>query len=307
MRHRKNKRGCMGTVGWVLVGLLVVGVGTAVFFGNRWVGQSADALLFPRRTQPSQTPADFGLGAEDVRIPVDDIELAAWYIPPTEAAGGASLIYVHGFGGNRGALLEQAAAMHEVGYGALLLDMRNHGQSGEAITTWGPAEARDVMAAYNYLLSRTEVDPDRIGLVGKSMGGAAVALAAAQLPDLAVLVLESTYSSFAENMPNILPSIARAPGFLAPYVFNRMNSATVEPLEETLVADTVAGLGVPLLLIHGEQDRLVPTEQGRAIFAAANEPKVLYTVPGAGHLNIFTADPGTFTTQMRAFLAEHLQ
>jgi hypothetical protein len=122
-----------------------------------------------------------------------------------------------------------------------------------------------------------------------------------------VLVLESTFSSFEDNLPNILPSIARAPGFLAPYVFNRMASAATEPLDEILVADTVAGLDVPLLVIHGEQDRLVPTEQGRAIFAAANEPKLLYTVPGAGHLNIFTADPDTFTTQMRAFLAEHLQ
>ncbi|MAU01240.1 MAG: hypothetical protein CL608_29195 [Anaerolineaceae bacterium] len=306
MGQRKEKRGGMGTVGWVLLGLLVVGVGTAVFLGNRWVGQSVDALLYPRRTQPSQAPADFSLTAEDVRIPVDEIELTAWFIPPTDAVNGATLIYVHGFGGNRAALLEQVAAMHEVGYGALVLDLRNHGESGDAVSTWGPAEARDVIAAYNYLLTRSEVDSDRIGLVGKSMGGAAAALAAAQLPDLAVLVLESTYSSFEENMPNILPSIARAPGFLAPYVFNRMNSVTVEPLDETLVADTVAGLNVPLLLIHGEQDRLVPTEQGRAIFAAANEPKQLYTVPGAGHLNIFTADPDTFTERMRTFLAEHL-
>lgn len=307
MGHRKEKRGGMSTIGWLLAGLLVLGLGTAVFFGNRWVGQSADALLYPRRTQPSQTPADFGLTAETIQISVDEIELAAWYIPPKEAVNGATLIYVHGFGGNRGALLEQVAAMHEVGYGALLLDMRNHGESGDAITTWGPAEARDVVAAYNYLLTRPEVNPERIGLVGKSMGGAAVTLAAAQLPNLAVLIVESTYSSFEENLPNILPGIARTPGFLAPYVFNRMESATMEALGDTRVVEAVAGLNVPFLLIHGERDQLVPTAQGRAIFAAANEPKQLYTVPGAGHLNIFTADPDTFTTQMRAFLVEHLQ
>lgn len=306
MSRRKEKRGCMGTIGWLLVGLLVVVGGTAVFFGNRWVAQSADALLYPRRTQPSQTPADLGMTAETVRIPVDDLELVAWFIPPTEAVNGATLIYVHGFGGNRGALLEQVAAMHEVGYGALVLDMRNHGESGDAISTWGPAEANDVVTAYNYLLTRSEVNPDRIGLVGKSMGGAAAALAAAQLPDLALLVLESTYSSFEENLPNVLPGIARAPGFLAPYVFKRMDAATTEPLTEVLPVETVAELNVPLLVIHGERDQLVPTEQGRAIFAAANEPKQLYTVPGAGHLDIFTVDPATFTTQMRAFLAQHL-
>ena len=304
--QRKKKRGRMGWVVWLLIGLIVVG-GTAVWYGNRIVGQSTERLLHPRRTQPSQTPADFNLTAETVRIPVDDIELVAWYISPGEAANGATLIYVHGFGGNRGALLEQVAAMHEVGYGALLLDMRNHGESDAAISTWGYSEANDVIAAYNYLLTHPEVDPNRIGLVGKSMGGAAVARAAAQLPNLAVLVLESTYTSFEENLPNIMPSIARAPGFLASLVFNRMEAETAEPLTEIRTGQTVRDLKMPLLVIHGERDQLVPLAQGQAIFAAANEPKMLHTVPGAGHLNIFTVDPDTFTEQMRSFLAEYMQ
>ncbi|MCA9897533.1 MAG: alpha/beta hydrolase [Ardenticatenaceae bacterium] len=301
-----KKRGRMGTFGWIILGLLVVGLGTAVWYGNRLVGQSADRLLYPRHTQPSQTPADFGLTAENVHFSADGVELAAWFVPPTEVANGATLIYVHGFGGNRGALLAQAAAMHGYGYGALLLDMRHHGDSGDSVSTWGYAEANDVIAAYNYLLTRPEVDASRIGLVGKSMGGAAVAQAAAQLPDTAVLILESTYSSFEENLVNIMPSIGRGPGFLAPYVFNRMDAATSEPLTEIRTVDTVTQLTMPLLLVHGEQDRLVPLAQGQAIFAAANEPKQLYTVPGAGHLDIFTIDSTTFTAQMHAFLAEYL-
>lgn len=306
MSERNKKRGRMGT-GWLLlVGLVIVGLGTAVWYGNGIVGQSADRLLYPRRTLPSQTPADFGLTAETVRFSAGDVEIAAWFVPPAEAANGAALVYVHGFGGNRGALLEQAAAMHQAGYGALLLDMRNHGESGDAISTWGYAEANDVIAAYNYLLTRPEVNPGRIGLVGKSMGGAAVAQAAVQLPDLAVLVLESTYSSFEENLPNIMPSIARAPGFLAPLVFSRMDAAAAEPLTEIRTVEAVKALNVPLLLVHGAEDRLVPLAQGQAIFAAANEPKVLYTVPGAGHLDIFTIDPAAFAAQMQAFLQEYL-
>ena len=272
----------------------------------RGCSRPGDRLLHPRRTQPGQTPADVGLTAETVHFSADGVPLAAWFVPPTEAANGAALIYVHGFGGNRGALLEQVAAMHTAGYGALLLDMRNHGESGDAISTWGYAEANDLLAAYNYLLTRPEVDPARIGLVGKSMGGAAAALAAAQLPDLAVLVLQSTYSSFEENVPNIMPSIARAPRFFAPFVFNRMDAATAEPLTEIRTAEIVAGLDVPLLVVHGEQDRLVPLAQGQTIFTAASGPKMIYTVPGAGHLDIFTVDPATFTAQMQLFLPQYL-
>ncbi|WP_420627175.1 alpha/beta hydrolase [Candidatus Leptofilum sp.] len=304
---RSKKRGRMGLVGWIILGILVVAVGTAVWYGNRIIGQSADRLLYPRRTQPSQTPADFGLTAETVQFTAaDGVTIAAWFVPPPEDGSGAVLIYAHGFGGNRGALLVQAAAMHQAGYGALLVDLRNHGESGDAISTWGLAEANDLIAAFGYLQTHPEVDSARIGLVGKSMGGAAAALAAAQLPDLAVLVLESTYASLEENMVNIMPSIARAPGFLAPTVFSRINAATDEPLTEIRTADIVPNLAMPLLIMHGEQDRIVPVAQGRTIFAAANEPKQLHTIPGAGHLNIFTVDPDTFTAQMQAFLAEHL-
>jgi uncharacterized protein len=296
----------MNVMLWLLLGLIVLGVGTAVYWGNRQVAVGATRLMQPRRTLPGKTPADFGLTAETVRFSADGIELLAWFIPPAEAGNGATLIFVHGFGGNRGGLLPQAVAMQQQGYGALLLDLRNHGESGDALTTWGYSEANDVLAAYNYLLTRPDVDPARIGLVGKSMGGAAVVRAAAQLPDLALLVLESSYSSFEENLPNIVSIIARVPRFLAGPILGRMEAESGLPLTEISSVQTITMLKLPVLVIHGERDRLVPVEQGQAIFTAANQPKTLYTVPGAGHLNIFTVDSDTFTERMGAFLAEQL-
>ncbi|VAW43181.1 hypothetical protein MNBD_CHLOROFLEXI01-1970 [hydrothermal vent metagenome] len=296
----------MNLLGWLFVGFVVALVGTAVYWGSGKVTLGATQLMQPKRTLPSKTPADFGLTAETVRFSANGIDLVAWYIPPA-AENGATLIYVHGFGGNRGGLLPQAAAMQQQGYGALLLDLRNHGESGDAPTTWGYSEANDVLAAYDYLLTRPEVDPARVGLVGKSMGGAAVVRAASQLPNLALLVIESSYSSFEENLPNIVNTIARAPRFLATPILSRVGAETGVSFSEIDSVKTVATLNLPILLIHGERDRLVPVEQGRAIFTAVNQPKTLYIVPGAGHLNIFTIDPDTFTEQMGAFLAEYLR
>lgn len=291
---------------WLLIGLVVVG-GTAVWYTSRLASQGAAALLYPARNLPNQTPADFNLTAESVRIPVDGIELAAWFLPPDPAVDGATMIYAHGFAGNRGVMLETAVALHELGYGALLLDLRNHGESGGSLSTWGYAEANDLVAAYNYLLTRPEVTPTRIGLLGKSMGGAAAAQAAAQLPDLAVLVLESTYSSFAGNLPNILPSIARQPAYLTPLVLRRMSAISELPLGDVRAVDTVRALNVPLLVLHGQRDQLVPLDQAQAVFAAANEPKQMVVIPGAGHLNTFAVDPAAYTEHVQRFLAEYLQ
>ncbi|MCA9918210.1 MAG: alpha/beta hydrolase [Anaerolineales bacterium] len=290
--------------GWLLLLVLLVAAGGSAWYFNRIVNRSANLLLYPPRSQPSKTPADYGLTAESIQLTsADGLGLTAWFIPPTGGVDGATLIFVHGYSANRGALLDQAVALHQVGYGALLLDLRNHGDSETAVTTWGLAEAADVVAAYNYLLTRSEVNATRIGLVGKSMGGGVVALAATQLPDLRVLVLESSYASLAENMPNIVPGIARVPAYLAPAIFRRMDAETAESLTEFHTAEIVADLHVPLLVIHGEVDKLVPVAQGQAIFAAANEPKQLIVIPGAGHLDIFTRNPETFTEQVATFLA----
>lgn len=293
-------------LGWLVV-FLVLAVGTAVWVISRWVGQSATELMAPPRSLPSQTPADFGLTAETVRIPVAGMELVAWFLPPDPAVDGATLIFAHGFAGNRGVMLETAVRLHELGYGALLLDLRNHGESGAALTTWGYAEADDLVAAYNYLLTRPEVNPARIGLLGKSMGGAAAAQAAAQLPGLGVLVLESTYSSFAGNLPNILPGVVHQPAYLAPLVLRRMSAVSHLPLADIQAVDTVRELNVPLLLLHGERDQLVPLAQAQAVFAAANQPKQLVVIPGAGHLNTFAVDPAAYTEHVHRFLTEYLQ
>jgi cephalosporin-C deacetylase-like acetyl esterase len=145
-----------------------------VVAAGAWLAHAkAMGLVHPGRTQPVCTPADRGVVRwEDVRFSsADNLQLAGWFIPPDPRGDGATLIFLHGLGGNRGEFLDEAAMLTEHGYGALLLDMRNHGQSQGTVTTLGYAEVEDVRGAVAYLLARPEVNPQRIGLVGSSMGG----------------------------------------------------------------------------------------------------------------------------------------
>jgi pimeloyl-ACP methyl ester carboxylesterase len=274
----------------------------------RLAAQGAARLLHPPARSPQESPADFGVQqAELVSFPSADLTLTAWFLPPQPEKGGAALIFVHGFNGNRASLLAQAVAVHAAGYGALLLDLRGHGDSEGAMVTWGYNEAADVVAAYDYLVSRPEVDPQHIGLVGKSMGGAAVTRAAVQLPNLAAIVLESTYSGLEENFPSILTRIAKTPSFLSGMTLRLMERESGLPLREVLPRADLAVNKAPVLVVHGERDVIVSIEQGQTLFAAAQQPKQLYLIPNAGHLDIFTVDPDAFTTQLLAFLDAHLQ
>jgi fermentation-respiration switch protein FrsA (DUF1100 family) len=160
--------------------------------------QVTEILLLAQRRPITRTPADVGLPYEDVVFPsADGVELRGWFLPQDVRDGAAApaIAFVHGWPWNRlgnqaGHLpfadrsvdfLVPAKALHGAGFHVLLFDLRNHGESGGAPpVTLGLHEARDVVGAVRMLRGRPEVDGDRIGLVGTSMGGNAVIYA---IPD----------------------------------------------------------------------------------------------------------------------------
>ena len=287
--------------------VLVVGAVISIL----WLAySSAMTLVHPARTQPEQTPADYGIQAwEEVLFPSQDgLQLAGWFFPPAQDIDGATIIYVHGLGSNREDLLEQAALLTKQGYGALLFDLRNHGQSQGEITTLGYMESEDVRAAVDYLLSRVDVNPQRIGLVGMSMGGATVIRAAAHIPEIRAVIAEAAFTSIEDNLAHGVRALTGLPPFpYAPLVawFGEqeagMDIQLMRPIDEI---DQIAPR--PILLIHGDQDATVPIENSRALYQAAGEPKQLYVVKNAGHGGFLEADPQGFSLILGNFFNQYL-
>jgi fermentation-respiration switch protein FrsA (DUF1100 family) len=291
----------------LILGLAVIGVVITVL----WLAYSnAMTLVHPARTQPEQTPADYGIQAwEEVSFSSQGgLQLAGWFIPPAQNKDGATIIYVHGLGSNRGDLLEQAALLSKQGYGALLFDLRNHGQSQGEITTLGYVESEDVRAAVDYLLTRADVNPQRIGLVGMSMGGATVIRAAAHIPEIRAVIAEAAFTSIEDNLAHGVRALTGLSPFpFAPLVawFGEqeadMDMQLMRPIDEiSQIAPR------PILLIHGDQDLTVPVENSLALYQAAGEPKQLYIVKNAGHGGFLETDPQGFTLQLENFFEQNL-
>lgn len=117
------------------------------------VGAAPDARLHPREATITTR---------------DGVELAAWYLPGTNGAG---VVVLHGAGSTRSDVVEQASAIARSGYSVLLVDARGHGDSGGIAMDFGWFGDQDVEAATRFLADQPEVERDRIGLVGFSMGG----------------------------------------------------------------------------------------------------------------------------------------
>lgn len=294
------------TIITLLLVILILLVGGGAALVGVQTRQAAQTLLFPPKKAATNTPSDYGITDwQDVTFQSGDVTIGGWFIPPTAQADGATLIFVHGFGANRAALLEQAAALYKSGYGALLIDLRNSGSSQGNLTSWGYREAEDVKAAFAYLQTRPEVNPARIGMVGKSAGGAAVIRAAVQLPDVWVVIAESTYSSLEGNMPAISQTIARVSSSYAAPVYWWMKRLSGLPLDEIRPIDDLPQITAPVLFVHGDRDVVVNVSHSQRMFQAANNPKQLVVIPNGTHMNIFTLDPAMFEQEVVAFLAAH--
>jgi fermentation-respiration switch protein FrsA (DUF1100 family) len=222
-------------------------------------------LYFPSRTI-EHSPADAGLAYGDLRFETDDGErLHGWWVRRRAAALGHVLL-CHGNAGNIGDRVLHAALLTAAGFDVLLFDYRGYGHSSGKPSERGTY--RDGRAALACLLRQSDVDASRVLYLGESLGGAvALELAVAHPP--AALVLLSAFTSVREMSRVHYPPI---PAALVPDAYPSLRR--------------IGGLRAPLLVLHGEDDTIVPVEHGQALFDAAPDPKRLRIVPGVGHNDI---------------------
>lgn len=269
-------------------------------------------LVHPPRRDLTTTPAAYGMELwEEVRFEATDgLELEGWFVPPAPQTDGATIIFVHGFTANRENWIEQASLLHQHGYGALLFDLRGHGASEGDHTTFGFEEVADVQGAVDFLESRPDVNRDKIGMVGGSLGGSVAIRSMARTPEIQAVVIQSTFTSMEDNLAQGVEQLTGLPAF--PFanmvaffgeraVGNGMDISRVRPIDDI---DDIAPR--PLLIIHGTDDGLIDFRNGEALYAAAKEPKEKLWVEGADHYPVRDWAPALYDSTLVDFFATHM-
>ena len=227
------------------------------------------------------TPADLDLEAEDVFLtPEPGVQLHAWFFPHPEPL--ASLLFCHGNAGNVSHRLENVAYLLQTGFQVLLFDYRGYGRSSGQPSE--PGLYRDAAAAWAHLVGRAETMGVPRIVFGRSLGGAvAVDLATRVAAD--GLVIESTFTSVHALARLVFP----APLPALPVKYDSLSK--------------IGRLEVPLLVIHGEEDELIPIAEGRALFEAAPGPKAWYPIPRAGHNDTYLVGGEAYFHRLADFAA----
>jgi pimeloyl-ACP methyl ester carboxylesterase len=140
----------------------------------------------------------------------DGTALAAWFIPGVRRE---AVLLLHGYGATKREMLHHAAFLNDGGYPVMLLDLRCCGESGGRAVTFGGREREDVAAAVAYLHGRPDVDGERIGVLGLSLGGALALLAAAEFPSVRAVVAESSFANIRDVVRRNFRMATRLPSF----------------------------------------------------------------------------------------------
>ncbi|MEL7140588.1 MAG: alpha/beta hydrolase [Cyanobacteria bacterium J06643_4] len=251
--------------------------------------------------------SEFGLVYQDVWVPIKNSaeQLHGWWLPalPNETISIFSdepqqvlsepktMLYLYGVGPNKGDrhAISRIAAFRQLGFSVLVVDYRGYGESQGNF----PTEERlyeDAQAAWDYLLTELQISPEDVVVYGESMGGAIALNLATQQPDAAGLIIQSSFTTMADAVKY------KPIGKLLPVkllLTEKFNSL-----------ERIRNLQMPVLLLHGADDKSVPVRMSNELYNAAPEPKRQLIIAGANHNSIYQPGADSYLKAIEAFVSD---
>lgn len=243
---------------FVLFGLLII----AVFFADR-------AIFRPQNSSYKDT-------ADVIKLKTrHGDEISAKYEENLQAS--YTILFSHGNAEDLGMIEPLAWRLRDLGLNVLTYDYQGYGTSGGSPTEENAYAAIDV--AYEYLVEEKQIDPDRIILHGRSLGGG-VAVDLASRKPVGGLILESTFTT----------------------AFRVVTRYPILPFDKFDNIKKIEKVTCPVLVIHGTDDWTIPSYHGRLLFETANEPKQSLWVEGAGHNNVVYTNEKLYADTIKSFV-----
>ena len=262
------------------------------------------AALPPRAAAPSSAPG--GAAARAVVVTSGDTRLSGWYTPSTS---GAAVVLLPGSGSSSAALGRHAEVLAAAGLGVLALDPRGQGASGGRAMDWGWFGDSDVPAAVTFLTEQDDVDADRVGVVGLSMGGEQAVGAAGVDPRIRAVVAEGVTGRSGADLGWLVDaygwrgSVTQGVHRIQSGIADVLSPASPPPpLHEAVAAAAPRPI---LLVVAGE--RPDESHAADALQAVAPESVEVWVVDGAGHTAGLRTDPDGWRERVVGFLDEALR
>jgi hypothetical protein len=232
---------------------------------------------------------------------LDGIPISGWYL---QSQNGAAVILLHGYGSNRLEMISRADILARHGYGVLLYDLRGHGESGGEKRAFGWQDVEDVKAALEFLLRSEDVNPDRIGILGFSVGGQIAIRATAEYEDIRAIIADDPAFVTVDDAPkptNIKEKIIYAVSWIDGRCVSLWTGIPIP-----------AGVPEKLRKISPRPILFIDTGEAggrnlvRFFYQIADQPKELWEIPETFHGGQLEARPLEYEEKMITFFDNNL-
>jgi fermentation-respiration switch protein FrsA (DUF1100 family) len=268
-------------------------------------------LTHPLRKAVDSSPADYGLTYTEVQFPsrVDSVALRGWFLPAAGQGNVRTLIFAHGYAGNRLETglpaLALARSLVQAGYNVLMFDFRNSGQSEGKLTSVGQFEVNDLLGAVDWVAAD---HPGNIGVVGFSMGATTSILAAAQSPAIAAVVADSPFANLKQYLQDNLSVWSHLPNF----PFTPMIMHILPPLTGIDASSVDANKAVdlvyprPILFVHSGADPSIPVANSERLYSRHPDKFSLWKSGANTHVGSYKFAPQEYTSRVIDFFEKNL-
>lgn len=221
------------------------------------------------------------------------------------ATHGGAVLLLPGVRANRLAMVDRALMLRAAGYSTLVIDFQGTGESPGDVITFGWRERLDVIAAVQAL--RRTLPGEPVGIIGISLGGAATLLAVPAL-DIQAVILEAVYPSIDVAVKNRLRmQLGSFGAALSPLLLVQLRARLGIRPSDLKPVDRVALLQCPVLIIGGLVDQHTTAADTQRMFAAAREPKELWLIPDAAHVDYFRVNREEYERRVLTFFDRALR
>jgi uncharacterized protein len=238
--------------------------------------------------RPKLMPTPFaGVPAENVeqiefQSRDEQTTLRGVFLKREESQG--TVIVCHGVGANHSDIEVIHQVLYEAGFQVFTFDFRGHGLSDGHTITYGLNERMDVLGAYDACLARRDVDKERLFALGVSMGGASLTLALPDMPMVKAAVLDSAFAdltSMVEHQFRFLPQTLRTTVTQVARGISWIETGA--DINQLAPAEAIPRTDIPILIIHGDADKIVPVEHASLLHTSA-ENSTIHIEPGGPHI-----------------------
>ena len=262
---------------------------------------------FYRKLHLPTNPNELGLEYEEIIVhTTDGLRLNSWLVKSAQPAIG-TIIYLHGVADCKIDGIRFAKLMHDNRFNVFLLDSRRHGQSEGTYCTYGYYEKHDVIRAIDYLTSRTDITPGKIGIFGTSMGAAVAIQSAALDKRITAVVSENSFAALRKIFDDYQMRMIKLPfHYLRNIVIIHSELRAKFKASDVSPFESVKNVRVPILFVYGTVDPLIKHQYSIQLFEQANQPKEIFPIEGAAHNNTWDTGGEPYHQKLLGFFQRNL-